>query len=288
MLKFGISHTNVVFPAGRRAIEAVQAMEEAGFESVWTVEHALIPSRFESRYPETSDGNLPFPAGWPIPDPLVWLAFVAASAPSLELGTGVLVLAQRNPLSTAKEVATLDHMTGGRVVLGVGAGWLREEFEALGVPFPNRGRRMEEAIAVMRGLWSEEVFAFDGELFSFPAVHSAPKPASATVPVHIGGYSDRAAERAGRLGDGFFPGTSDPEALAGLVAVMRRAAEAAGRDPESIEVTARGSEDHDHLRALQRVGAARVLVSARAFDPDHFADEVSKFGTDVIEPFTAA
>lgn len=288
MLRFGISHTNVVFPAGPQAIEAVDAMEQAGFESVWTVEHALIPSRFESRYPETPDGKLPFPPQWPIPDPLVWLSFVAASAPSLKLGTGVLVLAQRNPLSTAKEVATLDVLAGGRVVLGVGAGWLREEFDALGVPFGNRGQRMEEAIAVLRGLWSEGSFAFDGEVFSFPAVHSAPKPTSSSVPVHIGGYSHRAAERAGRLGDGFFPGTSDPEALADLVGVMRRAAEAAGRDPDSIEVTARGSGDHEHLRALHDSGAVRVLVSARAFDAGHFADQVSKFGTDVIEPFTAA
>jgi probable F420-dependent oxidoreductase len=245
----------------------------------------VIPSTIESRYPETPDGSLPFPAGTPIPDPLVWLAFVAGSAPSLRLGTAVLVLPQRNPLTTAKEAATLDAMSQGRVILGVGVGWLREEFDALGVPFAQRGRRMDEAIEVMRGLWSQEEFGFQGRDYHFAPVHSAPKPASSTVPIHIGGYSEPAAERAGRLGDGFFPGTSDPEGLARLVSVARQAAEAVGRNPEALEVTARGSDDHDHLRALRRAGADRVVVSARSFDRDRFTEEVSAFGAKVVEPF---
>ena len=284
-LKFGISHSNLVFPAGARAVEAAQAMEGAGFESVWTVEHAVIPTRIQSRYPETSNGELPFAPTVAIPDPLVWLAYVAAAAPNLALGTAVLVLPQRNPLTTAKECATLDELTGGRVILGVGIGWLREEFEALGVPFEQRGRRTDEAVAVMRGLWQHDPFGFEGSCFSFPPVHAAPKPPRSTIPIHIGGYSARAAERAGRIGDGFFPGTGDPEALAELVTVARRAAEVAGRDPDALEVTARGSADQDHLRALANAGAHRVVISARTLDPERFASEIRRLGEQVVAPF---
>ena len=281
-MKYAISHANIVFPSGPEAIAAVQAMERAGFESVWTVEHVVIPRSFEHRYPETADGALPFAATTPIPDPLAWIAYVAAAAPTLKFGTGILIVPERNPLVTAKAAATIDSMCGGRLMLGVGVGWLREEFDALGVPFAHRGRRTEEAIAVMRGLWSEDEFSFDGDFYAFPPVVSSPKPFAARVPIHIGGYGERAARRAGRIGDGFFPGVRDPRALSELVSIVRRTAEDAGRDPDLIEVTARGSADPEHLRALARAGADRALLSARDFDPLQFEAELVRLGEEVL------
>ena len=151
--------------------------------------------------------------------------------------TGVIILPLRNPLVLAKQVATLDHMSGGRIELGIGVGWLKEEFEAVGVPFEKRGTRSDEYIAVMRKLWAEDGVSFKGEFVTFDEVSSNPKPVNRAVPIVIGGHSEAAAKRAGRLGDGFFPSIGSQVDTVPLFDVVRRTA-AAGRDPKAIEIMA--------------------------------------------------
>lgn len=258
-MKFGLRYCNTgryVDPA--RAVELVQAAEEAGFESAWTVEHTVIPHGYQSQYPYSPSGKLPGGDGdFDLPDPLIWMAYVAAATKRIKLGTGVIILPQHNPVITAKQVATLDLMSGGRVILGVGVGWLKEEFEALGSPFAERGARTDEYIRVMRELWSAERPTFDGKFFRFKDAYMRPKPVRGSVPIVIGGHSTFAAKRAGRLGDGFFPARGAP---AELVKLVRDTAIEHGRDPNAIEITTSLPDNLDDLPAMAAAGVGRVLV----------------------------
>ncbi|MGE0226195.1 MAG: LLM class F420-dependent oxidoreductase [Acetobacteraceae bacterium] len=258
-MKFGIRYCNTgryVDPA--RAVELVQAAEAAGFESAWTVEHTVIPRGYQSAYPYTSDGRLPGGEGdFVLPDPQIWMAYVAARTSRINLATGILILPQHNPVICAKQVATLDYMSGGRVLLGIGVGWLKEEFDALGVPFAERGARTEEYMHALRALWSMDVPTYEGRFVRFREAFMRPKPVRGTVPMIIGGHSKAAARRAGRMADGFFPARG---ASAELLAVVRQAAEEAGRDPKAVEITASMPEDLDQLSAMAAAGISRVLV----------------------------
>ena len=165
-------------------------------------------------------------------------------------------------------MATLDQLSGGRVRLGVGIGWLREEFEAIGAPFEERAARTEEAIAAMRTLWSQKAPTFAGRFYRFQDARMWPKPVRGTVPVVIGGHSEAAARRAGRLGDGYFPASADPASIPGLIEVMREAAAGAGRDPAALEVTVGGRPGPDAFERMAAMGVDRVVVPLRALDLD--------------------
>jgi len=253
------------------ATTLAQGAEAAGFESMWTVEHVVVPSGYQSAYPYDPSGKMAGGAEeFDLPDPLVWLAYAAAVTTKIKLATGILVLPQRNPLIVAKEVATIDHLSGGRMVLGVGVGWLAEEFAALGVPFSGRGDRLDEYIEALRRLWTQDKASMHGEHVRFDNCISRPRPAHGTVPVVIGGHTAAAARRAGRLGDGFFPGTAGADQLAELFRIMRDAAEQAGRDPSSIELIAGGGrpgdETYARIEALAKLGVSRVVVPAMTPD----------------------
>ncbi len=285
-MHFGIAFANVAtFAEAEGARALALAAEEAGFESLWTVEHVVVPAGYRSTYPYSSSGRMPGPETSPIPDPLIWLAYVAAVTTTLKLGTGIVILPQRNPVVTAKAVATLDRLSDGRMLLGVGAGWLREEFEALGVPFERRGDRLEEYVAAMRALWSreDEASSYHGDFVDFENAICMPKPEAGMVPVHVGGHTERAAKRAGRLGDGFFPGTTEPGVLSGLLDTMRNAAEEAGRDPSAVEVTAGGAIDVDGVKRLADLGVDRVAIPPLAFDNEGIGRALGTFGEDVID-----
>lgn len=285
-MDFGISFANTLqFVERDGLVQLARAAESAGFESLWTVEHVIFPDGYESEYPYDRSGRMAAEASTPIPDPLVWLAFVAAATERLRLGTGILILPQRNPLILAKEVATLDRLSGGRVELGIGVGWLREEFEALGVPFDRRGARTDEWIEVMHALWADDHVDFDGEFASFRGASVNPKPTDGRVPITIGGHSTAAARRAGRLGDGFIPAKGD---LSTLIDVMRQTAADAGRDPASITVTGGSAEvfGTDPLAAVQELadmGVDRCVVPSFAFMHDT-EDALAAFGERVIAP----
>ncbi|MDQ1402947.1 MAG: hypothetical protein QOG03_1263 [Actinomycetota bacterium] len=260
-MKFGVIFANAGPAADpQHAVGLARAAEDAGFESLWTVEHVVVPAGYESTYPYSADGRMPGPEETPIPDPLIWLSYVAAVTTRIRLATGILILPQRNPVVLAKEVATLDALSGGRVTLGVGVGWLKEEFDIIGVPFEERGARTDDYVAALRALWEQPAATYAGKFASFAGAQVYPKPAQAQIPIVVGGHSEAAARRAGRIGDGFFPGSGDLEALAHLLDVMRKAAVDVGRDPEAIEVTAGGALDPDGIKRYADLGVSRMVV----------------------------
>src|SRR5258708_34944635 len=214
----------------------------AGFDSAVGGDQVVFPHRYTSVYPYARGGGLPGGPGGALPDPLIWMAAMAAVTTKLRFMTGVIILPLRNPFVLAKQVATLDHMSGGRIELGVGVGWLKEEFEAVGVPFEKRGPRTDEYIAVMRKLWAEDGVSFAGQFVNCDEVSSNPKPVKRVVPIVIGGHSEAAAKRAGRLGDGFFPSIGTQVDILPLFDVVRRTAETAGPDPKAIEIMPRAPE----------------------------------------------
>jgi len=274
-MRYGIVFANTG-PLGTAegAAALAEACDAHGVDSVWTVEHVLVPQGYESEYPYSPTGRMPGSEDSPIPDPLIWLTWVAAHSSTVRLGTGVLILPQRNPGVLAKEVATLDALSGGRVELGVGVGWLEEEFDALGVPFAGRGRRTDEYIEALRALWTTHETSFDGEFVNYDRVMSFPKPHGGAVPIVVGGHSHAAARRAGRLGDGFFPGRH--EIIADLVATMREAATAAGRDPDSIELTTGASPKPDVVAKLVDLGVSRMVFPPPSFSPDDIGPAVER------------
>ena len=289
-MKFGVAFANIgSFAEPPEAVRLARAAETSGFESIWTVDHVVVPGGYRSKYPYDPSGRLPSGEATVFPDPLIWLAYVAAVTSTLRLGTGILIVPQRNPLVLAKELATLDHLSGGRVILGAGIGWLEEEFRALGVPFAGRGKRTEESVAAMRALWSQEQASFEGSTTSFTDCFLRPQPPGGTIPVHVGGSSPAAARRAGRIGDGFFPLGVRPDELPPLIDIVRSSAEDAGRDPTTIEVTV-PSNTTDSQVALAEVtvlaesGADRVLVPAVLFGAD-LEGSLARYGEEVIGRF---
>jgi probable F420-dependent oxidoreductase len=285
-VRFGITFANAGPWALPEFAEVLaRTAEELGFESLWTVEHVVVPEGYGSQYPYSRSGRMPGPEEAPIPDPLVWLAWVAARTSTIRLATGILILPQRNPVILAKEVATLDVLSGGRVILGVGVGWLEEEFDIIGVPFEGRGARTDEAIAALRALWTQDAAEHHGEAFDFAGAKSYPHPMQrGGVPIVVGGHSPAAARRAGRLGDGFFPARGDPDELRSLVAEMRTAAEAAGRDPDAIEITFGGANDLEWARTLAALGASRLTIAPPAFDPVGLRAGLEAFASEVMDP----
>jgi probable F420-dependent oxidoreductase len=244
--------------------------EAAGVESLWAVEHVVIPVGYKSTYPYDPSGKIPAPDSIPIPDPLLSLTYAAALTKTIRLATGILILPQRHPLYVAKEAATLDVLSGGRLILGIGVGWLAEEFQALGIPFEERAARTAEMVRAMRSLWKEAPEAFEGRFFRWPPLESHPKPVQRPgVPIVVGGHTDLAARRAARYGDGFFPGVAEPEKLKHLLGVLREECAKVGRDPKAIEVTAVTYVlDRDAVGRFRDLGVHRLVTMPPGFDPE--------------------
>jgi len=241
--------------------EYARAAESSGFESIWVFEHAVIPADYESRYPYNTEGRIGIEDD-DLPDPLALLAFLAGVTERLLLGTGVLILPQRSPVLCAKECASVDALSRGRLQLGIGVGWLREEAEAVGTSFADRGARTDEAIHVMRTLWREREATFEGPFTSFQRAKSNPKPVQpGGVPIHVGGHSRAAARRAGRLGDGFFPIGLHADAFGERMDDMRAAARDAGRDPDTIEITYSAGMKPDTVKRYADLGVTRWVVA---------------------------
>lgn len=276
-MKFGLISANLMGGVeGQAAAAIAQTAEATGFHSIWAIEHAVVPKTYTSTYPYDDGGRL-FRGASQLDhsDPLIWLAFAAAATSQIRIATGILILPQRNPLILAKEVASLDRLSGGRFDFGIGVGWLREEFDALGVPFERRGARTDEYLAALRTLWSETEAEFHGEFVDFEPVYSQPKPAQAPLPIIVGGHSDRAARRAGELGDVLFPAERPPEVLAELFAAAKRYAEAAGRDPDALALWTSGAADDDLMERFAEIGVTQVMLTSRP--ADRLADTYGEF-----------
>src|SRR3954467_9936865 len=181
----------------RAVIDAVAAAaERSGFATLWSGEHVVMVDRSTSRYPYSDDGQIAVPAAADWIDPMIGLSFAAAATSTITLATGVLLLPEHNPVLMAKQAATLDSLSGGRFAMGIGIGWSREEFDALGVPFERRGARTAEYVDAIRTLWRGGVAGFDGEFVRFDAIRVNPKPVRGRIPVVVGGNSDAAHARA--------------------------------------------------------------------------------------------
>jgi probable F420-dependent oxidoreductase len=254
--------------------------ETSGFESLYTVEHVVVPAGYESRYPYNESGRMPLPDDVDIPDPLELLAFLAAGTTTIRLATGILVLPEHHPIQLAKRAATIDRLSGGRLTLGIGVGWLREEVEAVGVDFESRGARTDECIAALRSLWTDGEATHHGTHFAFERAGSYPKPVQQSIPIHVGGHSRAAARRAGRLGDGFHPlGIADTDLPARLDDV-RRAALEAGRDPDAIELSLGGlldQLDDDRLATAEKLSVDRLVLSTREPDLEAACQQLAQF-----------
>lgn len=262
-MKFGLFFVNVGPFARPQAFRTLAiGAEQAGFESLWTIEHVAIPVGYKATYPYDPSGKIPIPEDIDLPDPLLPLAFAAAVTSKIKLATGVIILPQRHPLYIAKEAATLDVLADGRLILGVGIGWMKDEFDALGIPFSQRAGRTDETIRAMRSLWKASPEAFSGTYFNWGPLEMHPKPVHPKgVPIVIGGHSDGAARRAARFGDGFFPALFKPEDLLPLKAILAEECGRIGRDPGEIELTAiLAGEDLDTVRRFEDLGVSRLLV----------------------------
>ena len=288
-MKFGLRYASLGrYSNGPAAVEVAQAAEAAGFDSIWTVEHVVVPHGYQSRYPYSPSGRMGSGLeDYPIPDPLIWLAYIASATRTIKLGTAILILPQRNPVVTAKAVATLDHLAGGgRVLLGIGVGWLAEEFAALGLPFEDRGPRTDEYVAAMRALWSQDCASYKGRFVSFDKVFCRPLPQERRIPIIVGGDTVAAARRAGRLGDGYFPARNPPPRRSRRCAVPRR-------PPAAIPHRSRSPwprrPSRQEIEALAKQGVTRVAVpiSAAAGLPAQLKtpDDVLRYGKDMIARF---
>jgi probable F420-dependent oxidoreductase len=281
-MKFGLAYANAgpfAYPEGLTNL--ARTAEEAGIESLWTVEHVVIPVGYKSVYPYSPSGKIPGPENVPIPDPLVSLAFAAAVTKKIRLATGILILPQRHPLYVAKEMATLDVLSGGRAILGIGVGWLAEEFEALGIPFEERAARTSEAVRAIRSLWKPEPEPFAGKFYRWPPLESHPKPVQQPgVPIVVGGHTPGAAKRAARLGDGFFP--ARPDNLVELIRILRDECGKIGRDPAEIEITTGSVPTLDEVKRLRDLGVARFVVGPPGFTPDDVTRGFEKIGSQLI------
>jgi probable F420-dependent oxidoreductase len=232
------------FPETRRGTRACVDLachaEQVGFDSVWVTDHVVLPARREARYPHNDSGTFPYEWHHDIHDPLVLLGALAQATSRVEIGVAVLVLPYRHPLTTAKMLATADQLSAGRVVLGAGVGWLRDEFAALGLPddvWEHRGSVTDDHIGAMRAAWtSDGPASYEGRFVRFADVGTYPRPVRRPLPIWVGGKGERALRRAARLGDGYFAISSDPALLADEVARLHEHAERLGRDPGELTV----------------------------------------------------
>jgi probable F420-dependent oxidoreductase len=237
-------------------------IEERGFHSIWVPEHVVFFRDYASRYPYSEDGRLPGdPDG--VMEPLTALTFVAAHTERIRLGTGVCLIPQRNPLYTAKQVADVDYLSGGRVDFGIGIGWLREEFEALGVPWARRADRTRECVAVMKTLWCDEVSRFKGEFYNVPECLQNPKPVQKPhPPLYFGGESEAALRRVADLGQGWFGYNLTPESLEDCLSRLdaRLAEVDRGRSDIQIQVSPRGRFASEMLAAFRDQGVDQLVI----------------------------
>ncbi len=235
--------------------------EELGFESFWCAEHPIIPVHTTSRFPGSADGIIPESYSHFV-DPFVALGRASGVTTTIKLATGIILVPERNPLLLAKEIATLDRLSGGRFLFGIGTGWLREETEIMGGNFDHRWSQAREAILAMKELWTKEEAEFHGTYYKFPPVKSYPKPLQKPhPPVILGGLATNVLRRIVAWGDGWLPNRVTPEQVRESRATLDTLAKEAGRDPASLSISVYGQPaDRDLITRFFQAGADRVVV----------------------------
>jgi probable F420-dependent oxidoreductase len=279
-MKFGLFGINNGACASPKCAAVVaRAAEDAGFESLWTGEHVILPD------PQAPPS--PVPADYPMLDPAVALAFLAAHTTTIRLGTGIIILPQRNPVVLAKELASTDVLSNGRLIFGIGVGYLKPEFEAIGAPFDHKGARAEEWLAAMIALWSMPKPEFNGKWIKFKGVNAMPRPVQQPHPeIVFGGHSSEAYSRAARLAKGWYGFGLSPEATAKCVEGIREACKAAGRRFEELELSITPSSrlkvDRDTAKRYAELGVSRLILLQRGADEAALLDGVREAERDLI------
>lgn len=232
-----------------------RAAERLGYDSLWVSDHVFIPLEVRSRYPFSASGRFPAPPGTPVFEPIPVLAWIAGVTRRVEIGVNVLIVPYRNPVVTAKQLATIDVLSGGRLALGIGVGWMKEEFDVLRAePYEQRGRVTDEYVQLWKELWTAEVPSFKGRYYEVSGITFEPRPPH-PIPILVGGVSDAALRRVARYGDGWHAWTTLPEGAARDVARLRSMVEAEGRDPAAIRVMM------GNAVRLQRPGAPAIEIT---------------------------
>ena len=268
-MKFGLHYSLGVgvHPTGDDYIRVAQHAETLGYHSIWLGDHIVIPEQIVAPYPYTKDGSVGFARNCPWPDPFVLLAAIGVATKTILLGTSVVIVPYRNPLHVAKAVATVDLVSRGRYQFGVGIGWLKEEFDALGEPFSERAARTREYLQVMKALWSGETASFQGKYFSFPTLHSNPLPVQKPhPPIIFGGESTPALKRIADLGDGWQPGPIPVEVFRERLNKLRTLMSERGRNMAELSISMIGSvrnlqQDQEKIAALEELGVTEILLS---------------------------
>jgi probable F420-dependent oxidoreductase len=283
-MKIGLIPVNIAFQDAEAIAVLAREAEAAGVESLWTFEHVVVPLQYESRYPYDKSGKMALTPETNFVDPLICLSWIAAVTSRLRLGTGVNILSQSNPLYMAKQAASLDFMSGGRFMLGVGIGWLEEEFRAMGVPFERRGARFDDYVLAMRKVWSGEVVEHQSEFVDWSGFKSFPLPVQDPLPVIVGGAKGKVYQRIARYGDGWYAPTRSPEDLAPRLAELARVCSEEGRPYEELEITAmwnlRGGLDE--VKAYSDLGVARLNIPLAALGEANPVDALARLHDEVI------
>lgn len=270
------------FTSGESADPAIVAKraEDLGFASFWVPEHPVLPVQTTTGYPAAPNEPIPRTVGI-ISDPFVSLARASATTTRIKLGTGICLVPERNPLLLAKEIATLDHYSGGRFLFGIGAGWQKEECEIMGGDFPRRWTQTRDSVLAMKQLWTADESEYHGRYYDFPAVKCFPKPAQQPhPPVILGGSAKNVFKRTIEWGDGWMPVTTSPDEIRRGREALNELATQAGRDPASISVLAFGQHGQlrtrDHARALEEAGAEHAIVWLTEFLEDDVNAELEE------------
>jgi probable F420-dependent oxidoreductase len=272
---FGINNGPCAFPATAAAV--ARAAESAGFESLWTGEHVILP---DPQVPPS-----PVAPGYPMLDPAISIAFLAAHTQKIRLGTGIIILPQRNPVVLAKQLASADVLSGGRLIFGIGIGYLKPEFEAIGAPFDQKGPRAEEYLAAMIALWSMDKPHFEGKWVRFSGVDARPRPVQKPHPeIVFGGHTAEAYSRAARLARGWYGFALDVAGAAKCIEGVRAACGRIGRRFEDIEisVTPRGAVDRDTAKQFAELGVSRLILLQRANDESGILKQVSEVERELV------
>lgn len=283
------------FTEPKQLVEIAKGAEEAGFEGVLLSEHLFIPENYAAKYPYSDYGRPDFNEETPFPDPWVTITVLAAATRRLRFATMIYILPLHHPLEVAKIVGTAAIFSDSRLILGAGAGWMREEFDVLGVDFETRGKRFDESIEVLRRLWSGGMVEYHGEIFDFDRLQMSPAP-SKPVPIFIGGATKPALRRAARLGDGWLGAGNTLDEVAEILGDLARLRREAGRESEPFEtvVPLVTPPDFDSLRRLSDLGATGTVhypfdyTAGPQATLEQKLDVMKRFGEEVIGPMKDA
>ncbi len=285
-MKIGLIPVNVGVSNVDQMVAIARKAEEVGVESVWTFEHVIVPVDYESKYPYAPSGKMGAQPDTNFVDPLIALTAVAASTSKIRLGTGVNILSQANPLLLAKQAASLDWVSQGRFMLGVGIGWLREEFHAMGTPFERRGARFDDYVEAMKKVWAGGTVDHTSDFLDWQGFESHPLPVQKPhLPVIIGGSAGKVWQRIAKLGEGWFAPTAGVEQLEPMVEKLRSACVEAGRDPGEVEITAMWLSTQggiDEVKRYRDLGVSRLVLPLPVLGGGTPAEGMEKLADEII------